>query len=169
MLGNLPGVTSAAAAKVVGIGYEGFRSYLKRGLLGRVGMLPGFHHPESDTTDDPSPRKGWKTFGFSDLCLMRTAKLLMDAGLSFASANNVTSQHELWTRLQHDEAPTDRFLLLWPPYGDHILFEPGDLHLLPQRLEEAEAQGVVTLINLGDVQRHVTSKLGIIHGEVVAI
>jgi hypothetical protein len=166
MLMNFPGVTSAAAAKIVGIGYEGFRSYLKRGLLGRVGMLPGLHVPGSHTTDDPSPRVGWKTFGFSDLCLMRTAKILMDSGFSFASANSVASQHQLWSRLQHDEAPTDRFLLLWPPYGDHILFDPTDLHLLPQRLKEAEAHGVVTLINLGDVQRHVAGELAAIHGDL---
>jgi hypothetical protein len=92
---------------------------------------------------------------------MRTAKILMDAGFSFASANSVVSQHALWTRLQHDEAPTDRFLLLWPPYGDFILFDPTDLHLLPERLKE---NGVVTLINLGDVQRHVASELSAIHG-----
>lgn len=32
-------VTTARAAEIVGIGYEGLRSYLKRGLLGRSGVL----------------------------------------------------------------------------------------------------------------------------------
>lgn len=88
---ELPAVTSARAAEIVGVGYEGFRSYLKRGLLGRVGMLPSFHAPGSATTDDPAPRSGWKTFSMADLCLMRIAKMLMDSGFSFVSANAVVS------------------------------------------------------------------------------
>lgn len=61
MLAKLPRVSSAQAAEIVGIGYEGFRSYLKRGLLGRVGMLPGFHRAGADTRDDPAPRAKWMT------------------------------------------------------------------------------------------------------------
>lgn len=159
MLMHLPRVSSARAAEIVGVGYEGFRSYLKRGILGRVGMLPGFHAAGSDTHDDPKPRAGWTMFGMADLCLMRIAKLLMDAGFSFASANSVVSNHELWSRIQHDREPTDRFLLLWPPYGDHIVFDPDELHQLPARLKEAAAHGPVTLLNLGDVQRHVAGQL----------
>lgn len=152
-------VSSARACEIVGVGYEGFRSYLKRGLLGRVGMLPGFHRPGAATIDDPTPRAGWQTFGFVDLCLMRLAKMLMDNGFSFASANAVVSQHTLWDRFRHDEQPTDSYLLLWPPYGDHIVFEPSDLALLPARMKEVEAHGVTTLINLGDVQRNVADHL----------
>lgn len=152
-------VSSARASEIVGVGYEGFRSYLKRGLLGRAGVLPGFHRPGAHTSDAPAPRAGWQTFGFADLCLMRLAKMLMDTGFSFASANAVVSQHDLWDRFQHDEEPTDRYLLLWPPYGDHILFEPQDLQHLPLRMKEAETHGVTTLINLGDIQRHVADQL----------
>ena len=159
MLSDLPRVTSAHAAVIVDVGYEGFRSYLKRGLLGRVGMLPGFHRACSDTQDDPTPRSGWMTFGFADLCLMRIAKLLTDAGFSFNSANGIVSQHAIWTRMAHDEAPVERFLLVWPPYGDHIIFDPADLKYLPKRLVEAGAQGVFTLINLGDVERYVAEQL----------
>lgn len=153
-------VSSARASEIVGVGYEGFRSYLKRGLLGRVGMLPGFHRPGAATSDDPMPRVGWQTFGFVDLCLMRLAKMLMDNGFTFASANSVVSQHELWRRFAHDEEPTDRYLLLWPPYGDHIVFEAEDMVHLPDRLKQAQAHGVTTLINLADVQRHVAAGLG---------
>lgn len=159
MLRDLPRVSSASAATIVDIGYEGFRSYLKRGLLGRVGMLPGFHRAGSDTHDDPAPRKGWMTFGFADLCLMRIAKLLMDAGFSFDSANGIVSRHALWSRMAHDKAPVDRYVLVWPPYGDHILFEPDELQHLPKRIEEAQAHGVITLLNLGDVQRYVAERL----------
>lgn len=159
MLSDLPRVPSARAAEIVDVGYEGFRSYLKRGLLGRVGMLPGFHRAGADTHDDPIPRSGWMTFGFADLCLMRIAKLLMDAGFTFNSANGIVSQHAIWTRMAHDDTPVDRFLLVWPPYGDHIVFDPADLHHLPKRLEEAGAQGVFTLLNLGDVERYVAERL----------
>lgn len=159
MLSDLPRVSSARAAEVVDVGYEGFRSYLKRGLLGRVGMLPGFHRAGSDTQDDPAPRGKWMMFGFADLCLMRIAKLLMEAGFSFDSANSVVSRHEIWSRMAHDTEPTERYLLIWPPYGDHIIFEPHDLHHLPGRIKEAKAQGVFTLLNLGDVQRYVAGKL----------
>lgn len=156
---DLPRVSSARAAEIVDVGYEGFRSYLKRGLLGRVGMLPGFHRAGADTHDDPTPRNKWMTFGFSDLCLMRIAKLLMDAGFSFNSANSVVSQHELWSRMAHDEVPVDRYLLLWPPYGDHILFDPDDLHHLADRVREASSRGVITLLNLGDVESYVAGHL----------
>jgi hypothetical protein len=44
--------------------------------------------------------------------------------------------------MAHDTEPTERYLLMWPPYGDHIIFEPHDLHHLPDRIKEAEAQGV---------------------------
>jgi hypothetical protein len=153
-------VSSARASEIVGIGYEGFRSYLKRGLLGRVGMLPDFHRPGATTSDDPAPRAGWQMFGFVDLCLMRLAKMLMDSGFSFASANAVVSQHDLLARFYQDEGATDRYLLLWPPYGDHIVFEPSELSLLQARMKEVEAHGVTTLINLGDVQRYVGERLG---------
>lgn len=159
MLNEFPRVSSARAATIVDIGYEGFRSYLKRGLLGRVGMLPGFHRAGATTRDDPTPRSGWMTFGFSDLCLMRIAKLLMDAGFSFEAANCAVSQHDIWSAMAHDEEPTERYLLMWPPYGDHIVFQPNELHHLPVRLKEAKAQGVFTLLNLEEVQRFVAEKL----------
>lgn len=159
MLSELPRISAAGAADVVGIGYQGFRSYLKRGLLGRVGMLPGFHRAGADTTDDPTPRSGWMMFGFADLCLMRIAKLLMDNGLNFESANSVVSRHEIWTRMAHDDTPVDRFLLVWPPYGDHIIFDPTDMQHFPARIAEAKAQGVFTLLNLGDVQRYVVDAM----------
>ncbi|WP_312488850.1 hypothetical protein [Sphingomonas sp.] len=159
MLSDLPRVSSARAADIVDVGYEGFRSYLKRGLLGRVGMLPGFHRAGANTHDDPAPRSKWMTFGFADLCLMRIAKLLMDRGFTFESANAAVSQHAIWSYMQHDSEPVERYLLIWPPYGDHIVFDTGDLHHLPARMKEAQAQGVITLLNLAEVQQHVANQL----------
>ena len=159
MLTQLPRVSSARAAEIVDVGYEGFRSYLKRGLLGRVGMLPGFHRANGGTSDDPSPRSGWTMFGFPDLCLMRIARLLMGAGFTFDSANAVVSQHKIWTRMARDKDPIGRYLLIWPPYGDHIIIGVDDLCHLPGLIKEAEAQGVFTLIDLADVQRYVARHL----------
>ena len=159
-LAELPSVTSARAAEIVGIGYEGFRSYLKRGLLGRVGMLPGFHAANSNTFDAPTPRTGWKRFGFADLCLMRAAKLLIDAGYSFTDANDVVSDDKLWQRLACDVEPVDRYFFIWPPFKDYMLFDADHVRDLPRKLKEAKALNVaVTLINLGDVERYVAERL----------
>lgn len=156
MLSELPKVSSARAAQIVGVGYEGFRSYLKRGLLGTVGMLPGFYNNKSDPV-----RSRWTMFGFADLCLMRLAKILMDRGFSFESANAAVSQRDIWSWMQHDDEPTDRFLLMWPPYGDHMYFNADQLHMLPKSLAEAAAlkDGVYTLVNLGDIQAYVAEAL----------
>ncbi|HEY1604486.1 MAG TPA: hypothetical protein VGF77_02700 [Allosphingosinicella sp.] len=99
------------------------------------------------------------TFGFSDLCLMRIAKLLMEAGFTFEAANGVVSQHEIWSAMAHDEKPIERYLLIWPPYGDHIIFSPAELHCLPARVREVHAQGVFTLLDLAEVQRFVAERL----------
>jgi len=152
-----PTVTTALAAEIVGIGYEGFRSYLKRGLGGRTGMLPGFHVPDAETYDDPIHRAKWKRFNIADLCLFRVAKLLMDTGFSFDSANSVVSRHEHWSAFTHDSAPVHRLLAIWPPYGDHIVYEPDQLELLKKAL--VEAPEIVTLINLGAAHEHVLAAL----------
>lgn len=152
-----PTVTTARAAEIVGVGYEGLRSYLKRGLGGRAGMLPGFHVPGADTHDDPMPRAKWKRFSVPDLCLFRMAKLLMDAGFTFESANSVVSRQDRWSAFAHDRKPVPRMMAIWPPYGDHIIYEPDQMDLLKKALEEAPE--IVTLINLGEVHAHVLAAL----------
>lgn len=152
-----PTVTTARAAEIVGLGYEGLRSYLKRGLGGRVGMMPGFHKPGAATRDDPSPRAKWTRFNVSDLCLFRLAKLLIDAGLTFEAANSVVSRNDLWSKFTHDEAPVHRVLAIWPPYGDHAIYEANQMGLLEKILLEAPV--VVTIIDLGKVHAHVLSAL----------
>lgn len=90
---------------------------------------------------------------------MRIAKLLIDSGLPFDSANSVVSQEMLWSKLAHDEVPTERYLLIWPPYHDHIIFDTSDLHHLTARINEAQANGVFTLLNLADVQKQIADSL----------
>ena len=152
----LPRVKTEAAARIVGVGYEGFRSYLKRGILGRTGLLPSFHVPGADTFDDPKPRAAWSRFDFSSLCLIRTAKILMDSGYSYEKANSVVSNYRHWSKLAHDHVPTLRYLMVWPPYGDNILFEGDEIKFISDRLLEiGNAQGPVSIINLEQIQEHV--------------
>lgn len=152
-----PTVTTARAAEIVGIGYEGLRSYLKRGLGGRVGMLPGFHKPGADTHDDPIPRAKWKRFSVPNLCLFRMAKILIDAGFTFEAANAVVSYHDRWSQFTHDNQPVNRIMAVWPPYGDHIVYEPDQIDLLKTALEDAPE--IVTIVNLGKVHAHVLNEL----------
>lgn len=150
-------VTTARAAEIVGVGYEGLRSYLKRGLGGRVGMLPGFHRPGADTHDDPMPRAKWKRFSIPDLCLFRMAKLLIDAGFTFDAANSVVSRHDRWSAFAHDKEPVHRVMAIWPPYGDHVIYEPDQMDLLQKALKDAPE--IVTLVNLGEVHAYVLAAL----------
>jgi hypothetical protein len=49
-------------------------------------------------------------------------------------------------------------MAIWPPYGDHIIYEPDQTDVLKKALEEAPE--IVTLINLGEVHAHVLAALG---------
>ncbi|GGD83198.1 hypothetical protein [Croceicoccus mobilis] len=48
-------------------------------------------------------------------------------------------------------------MAIWPPYGDHIIYEPDQMDLLQKALKEAPE--IVTLINLGEVHAHVLAAL----------
>ena len=100
-------------------------------------------------------------FGFADLCLGRIAKILMDHGFKYAVANAAVSNQKIWSAMQHDEEPTERYMLMWPPFGDHIFYEPHQIHLLPKDLASAtkNRDGFYVLINLADIQRYVADAL----------
>ena len=150
-------ITTAKAAEIIGIGYEGLRSYLKRGLLGRSGVLPPLVSSDSPAPDLTNIRSTWKRFGFTDLCLMRLAKQLIDLGLNFDQANMVVSHEKLRPLFRENETITDAVLMCWPPHYDFMLFKRGDLHLLPIRIEEAGDMALV--IKLGAVAKHTRSAL----------
>jgi hypothetical protein len=153
-------VTTARAAEIVGIGYEGLRSYLKRGLLGASGILAPFVAGDTPAPDLGTVRAKWTRFGFTDLCLMHLAKQLMDVGLPFKAANGIVSDDGLRRYFTRGQAPDGALLLAWPPYFDNILFAKKDLHQLPDRLADLSGSGICNvLIQLDPVWRHVDKAL----------
>lgn len=58
-----------------------------------------FSHPDGGqrraAPDLSTVRASWKRFGFTDLCLMRLAKQLIEMGLTYDQANSLVSQEGL--------------------------------------------------------------------------
>ncbi len=150
-------VTTAKAAEIVSIGYEGLRSYLKRGLLGSSGLMAPFVHRDSPAPDLSQVRAKWKRFGLVDLCLMRLAKQLIDLGLSFEQANGIASRDDVRKVFARDPSAAGTTLMAWPPYYDFILFAGDDLRHLPDRL--AEAGDVALLVQLDRIAQRVRSEI----------
>lgn len=150
-------VTTAKAAEIVAIGYEGLRSYLKRGLLGSSGLMAPFVHRDSAAPDLSRVRAKWKRFGLVDLCLMRLAKQLIDLGLSFEQANGIASRDDIRKVFAQDPSAARTTLMAWPPYYDFILFAGDDLRHLPDRL--AEAGDVALVVQLDRIAEHVRSEI----------
>ena len=150
-------VTTAKAAEIVSIGYEGLRSYLKRGLLGSSGLLAPFVRRDSPAPDLSRVRAKWKRFGLVDLCLMRLAKQLIHLGLSFEQANGIASRDDVRKVFAWDPSAAATTLMAWPPYYDFILFAGDDLRHLPDRL--AEAGDVALLVQLDRIAEHVRSEI----------
>lgn len=141
-----PTVTTAKAAEIVGIGYEGLRSYLKRGLLGRSGISLPLVASDAPAPDLSNARSKWKRFGYTDLCLMRLAKQLIDLGLSFDQANGIASNEDVRRIFHARKSEGDAVLLAWPPYFDFIIFRQEDLRHFPDRLADAGDSAVLVQI-----------------------
>jgi len=155
-------VTTATAAQIVGIGYEGLRSYLKRGLLGSSDLLPPFVGRDTPAPDQSNVRAKWRRFGVVDLCLMRLAKLLMDAGLDFAAANTIASNADV-RRLFQGGRPSKELILTWRPFHDFILFGKEDLVHLPNSLADVQRISAVnTLIYLAPIWEEVQGQMRMI-------
>jgi hypothetical protein len=155
-------VTTARAAAIVGVGYEGLRSYLKRGLLGSVGLMAPFVSRDAPAPDRSAVRASWSRFGSADLCLMRLAKILIDLGLSFEQANAVVSNDRLRNHFKYQNSLVGAVLLAWPPYYDNILFQRDDLVHLPDRLANIESMGVANiLIQLDPVWQYVQDQMAV--------
>jgi hypothetical protein len=119
-------VKTAQAALVAGVGYEGFRTWLKRGLLKETGTLPKFcaQHAEAQLAD--SKRWRWSSFGFADLCSFRLTKVMLDSGLPWEIVNSIVSDPGLWQSHRQNDA-NSRYLavfehtLQWTLYSGDTL------------------------------------------------
>lgn len=142
-------VTTARAAEIVGIGYEGLRSQLKRGLLKNVGTLPPFYGADASAEEYYAKRWRWSKFGISDLCLMRVAKILMDAGCAFEMANDIASSEELWRWFCHADRDSELYLAVLPAAHSYCLYGPRDYDLITQDFVGYN-QGII-LLSLGGI------------------
>lgn len=150
-----PSVTTARAAEIIGIGYEGLRSQLKRGLLKNVGTLPPFYGPDAKAETLYAKRWRWSKFSVPDLCLMRVAKVLMDAGCSFDVANDIASTEELWQWFSRAEVGDGLFLTVLPDQNSYCLYRSADYHLIAED-HAGYDQGVI-LVSLGAIYQEVSA------------
>ncbi len=119
-------IKTAQAAEVAGVGYEGFRSWLKRGLLKDNGILPKFYAADAPAEAADAKRWRWSAFGFVDLCSFRLTKLLLDAGLSWEVVSLVVSDHAVWHSHRSD-LPDQRFLAVFPTTLQYTLYSAETL------------------------------------------
>jgi len=119
-------VKTAQAADVAGIGYEGFRTWLKRGLLKPTGTLPKFYAPDAPAEIADAKRWRWSSFGFADLCSFRLTKILLDAGLSWEVVNSIVSDHGLWQSHRSDN-PASRYLAVFQGTSQWTLYSAETL------------------------------------------
>lgn len=147
-------VTTARAAEIVGIGYEGLRSQLKRGLLKNVGTLAPFYSPDAEADTLYAKRWKWSKFGLSDLCLMRLAKILMDAGCSFEVANDISSTEELWHWFSHAKHGHELFLTVLPDRNSYCLYGPAEYPLITK--DHLGYDHAVILVSLSGIHNEVS-------------
>lgn len=150
-----PSVTTARAAEIVGIGYEGLRSQLKRGLLKNVGTLPPFSGADAEGELLYAKRWRWSKFGIPDLCLMRVAKILMDTGCAFEVANDIASTEELWRWFAHAKTGAGLFLTVLPDRLSFSLYTPEQYPLITS--DHAGYEKGIILISLGAIFAEITA------------
>lgn len=119
-------VKTAQAAEIAGVGYEGFRSWLKRGLLRETGTLPRFYAAHAPAEVADAKRWRWSAFGFADLCSFRLTKLMLDAGLPWGMASAVASDEALW-HSHHSGTNCTRYVAVFPKSNQYTLYSPETL------------------------------------------
>jgi hypothetical protein len=145
-------VSTSLAAEIAGIGYEGFRTWLKRGLLKATGILPNFYAPDAPAEIADAKRWRWAAFGYADLCSFRLAKNLLDAGLPWDTVNPIVSDYTLWQSHQADDSD-----------GRHLVIQAGGTEwgiyttksLIDQLDSETRKRDWAILIDLRDLRNDV--------------
>lgn len=107
-------VTVQKAAELSGWATNSLRAALRSeptrpGLLKTTGMVPKLYAKEHPAEELDAKRWTWSRFGLRDICSFRLARCLLDAGLSFDSANGIASDENIWRH--------------WRGADDHIAIE----------------------------------------------
>ncbi len=145
-------VSTALAAEIAGIGYEGFRTWLKRGLLKATGILPSFYAPDAPAEIADAKRWRWAAFGYADLCSFRLAKNLLDAGLPWETVNPIVSDYALWQSHRANDSDSRHLVIHaggteWGIYTSQALIEELD--------SETRKREWAILIDLRDLRQDV--------------
>jgi hypothetical protein len=150
-MGTNISVKTAQAAEIAGVGYEGFRSWLKRGLLKSTGTLPKFYASSAPAEEPDAKRWRWSAFGFSDLCSFRLAKLMLDAGLDWNMVCTIASDETLWRSHRADAGM--RYVAAFPK-SDQYTFYTLD-SLTADLATETVKYDWMTLFDLHEIRRSV--------------
>jgi len=144
---------TAQASEVAGVGYEGLRSWLKRGLLKDAGALPKFLAPDKAAEVTDLKRWRWSNFGFADLCSFRLAKLMFDAGLPWEIVEPIVGN--LW-RSHEPDKPEAHFLAIFARSNEYTLYSRNTLAVdLASDIVKAEW---MTLIDLHKLRKDVMTR-----------
>jgi hypothetical protein len=143
---------TAQAADVAGVGYEGFRTWLKRGLLKANGILPKFYALDVPADIADAKRWRWTAFGYADLCSFRLTKILLDSGLPWEAASSIVSDNTLWKSHQSND-DTIQYLVIGYQGADYYLCDREELanSFTAGTIEKP----IMTLIDLDHLRRDV--------------
>ncbi len=146
------GLKTAQAADVAGVGYEGFRTWLKRGLLKDTGTLPKFYAPDVSAEIADAKRWRWTAFGYSDLCSFRLTKILLDSGLPWEVVSPIVSDNTLWNSHQSEDG-TIQCLVIINQGAEYLLY---DRKTLATQLAAGKiGVSIMTIIDLDHLQKDV--------------
>ena len=141
---------TAQAAEVAGVGYEGLRSWLKRGLLKDAGAIGKFYGRDTPAEVTDLKRWRWSSFRFADLCSFQLAKLMFDAGLPWEIVEPIVG--DLW-RSHATDGPEAQFLAIFARSNEYTLYSKHTLAVdLASDIVKADW---MTLIDLHELRKDV--------------
>ena len=118
-------VKTAQAAEIAGVGYEGFRSWLKRGLPKDTGILPKFYASDAPAEIADAKRWRWSSFGVADLYSFGLTKLMLESGLPWSMVCSVASDERLWR--SHRSGSNVRYVAVFSRSDQYTLYTPDEL------------------------------------------
>ena len=157
-------VKTAQAAEIAGVGYEGFRSWLKRGLLKSTGTLPKFYASSAPAEEADAKRWRWSAFGFADLCSFRLTKLMLDAGLPWDMVCTIASDETLW---RTHRSPGDiRYVAAFPKSDQYTFYTLESL--TADLTAETVRRDWMSLFDLHEIRKSVEFRSRVVALRVIA-